>query len=286
MSLTLQPPSHVHGNDATCPPFRPSVAEEDVKVLSNMPVNAQYRHLVVQATPLAASAKPGQFYQLQCPPAHDEMPYLRRPMSVYAADPFTGRIEFLYKVTGSGTRGLATLLPSDTFRILGPLGRGYDLSPQLRHIVVVGRGVGLATLAPLADAAREAGIGVTAILSARSPELVVSADRFGVNGMSVISVTDAQGTSDPGMIEHTVRQLITAGRCDALFTCGSSRLLRMLRSLAIEFDLPGQVALEQQMACGLGMCFCCVCDFSTPDGPVAKRVCLEGPVFDIRETMA
>ena len=268
-----------------CARFRPSVAEEDVMVLSNMAVNAQYWHLVVQASPLAATARPGQFYQLQCPPSHGASPYLRRPMSLYGADPATGQIQFLYKVTGSGTRGLSTLVASDTFRMLGPLGKGYTLAPHLRHIVVVGRGVGLATLAPLADAAHAAGIGVTAILSARSPELVVSANRFDIKGMSVIPVTDTQGSSDPVRIDQTVRGLITAGRCDALFTCGSSRLLRMLQSLAIEFDLPGQVALEQQMACGLGMCFCCVRDFASAHGTVTKRVCLDGPVFDIREAL-
>lgn len=287
LSHDLYPePGQEHATGVPTPAFHPTVAEEDATVLSNMAVNAQYWHLVIQASPLAAAASPGQFYQLQCPPAHGATPYLRRPMSLYGTDPATGQIQFLYKVTGSGTRGLSTLVPSDTIRILGPLGKGYDLAGHLRHIVVIGRGVGLATLAPLAEAAHMAGIGVTAILSARSPELIVSADRFNMKGMSVIPVTDTQGNSDPAWIEQALRGLISADRCDALFTCGSSRLLRMLRALAVEFDLPGQVALEQQMACGLGMCFCCVRDFASAHGTVTRRVCLDGPVFDIRETLA
>ena len=100
-------------------------------------------------------------------------------MSLYGADPETRRVEFLYKVTGSGTRGLATLRPGDTIRMLGPLGRGYRLDAAWKHIVAIGRGAGLATLGPLAQAAQAAGIHVTAILSARRPDLVVS-DRCSV----------------------------------------------------------------------------------------------------------
>ena len=65
---------------------------------------------------------------------------------------------------------------------MGPLGTGFTLDPAWRHIVAVGRGAGLATLAPLAQAARQHGIGVTAVFSARRPELVVSVDLFRGHG--------------------------------------------------------------------------------------------------------
>jgi dihydroorotate dehydrogenase electron transfer subunit len=206
-------------------------------------------------------------------------------MSVHGADPSAQRVEFLYKVTGAGTRGLATLAPGDCLRLLGPLGRGYTIDPAWRHIVAVGRGAGLATLGPLAHAAREASIVVTAILSARRPDLVVSDALFRAHGASVLIVTDSQGNSGPAHVERLIRGLIAAGHCDAFFACGSARLLRVLQRLAREFDLPGQVAMEQQMACGLGMCFCCVRDFLTDGAIVHKRVCWDGPVFDIREAL-
>jgi dihydroorotate dehydrogenase electron transfer subunit len=249
--------------------FHPNVAEEQVAVLTNTIVNGEYRHLVVATSPLAAAAAPGQFYQLLCPQPPGETPFLRRPMSVYAADPTTKRVEFLYKVTGAGTRGLATLSPGDTMQVLGPLGRGYTLDPAWKHIVAIGRGAGLATLGPLAQTAQKAGIGVTAILSART----------------VVTITDSQGNSGPAHVERLLRGLIADGRCDAFFTCGSARLLRVQQRLAREFSLPGQVAMEQQMACGLGMCFCCVRDFNIDGEIVHKRVCWDGPVFDIMEAL-
>ncbi len=97
-------------------------------------------------------------------------------MSLYGVDPEAGTVEFLYKIAGAGTRGLATLRPGDHLDIMGPLGVGYTLDPALKHIVVVGRGAGLATLAPLAREAKQKDIKVTAIFSARRPDLVLSVD--------------------------------------------------------------------------------------------------------------
>jgi dihydroorotate dehydrogenase electron transfer subunit len=206
-------------------------------------------------------------------------------MSVYGADPTAGEVAFLYKVTGAGTSGLATLAPGDTLNIVGPLGRGFALDPAWRSIVVVGRGAGLATLAPLAQLAQVRGVAVAALLSARRPELVVSDAVFRGCGADVTIVTDTEGTSGPIHVERLLRHLIAEGRCDAFFTCGSARLLAVQQRLAHEFGLAGQVALEQQMACGLGMCFCCVRDFNVGGTVVHKRVCWDGPVFDLMEAM-
>ena len=157
---------------ATLPPdARPtgSAAEQCAEVGSNTLVNAEYRHLVLRAAPPATDAAPGQFFQLLCPAPPGEAPFLRRPMSVYGADPAAGEVAFLYKVTGAGTAGLATLEPGrHGSNIMGPLGRGFTLDPAWRSIVAVGRGAGLATLGPLAQAAQARGIAVTAMLSPRA----------------------------------------------------------------------------------------------------------------------
>lgn len=265
--------------------FQPRAVEEVAEVIANRVVNAEYRHLVARCSAVAAAAQPGHFFQLLCPAAAGEAPFLRRPMSVYEALPEALQVGFLYKVTGAGTRGLATLGPGDGLGLLGPLGHGFTLDPGWRHVVAVGRGAGLATLAPLARAARAAGVGVTAILSARRPALMVSDDVFRAHGATVLTVTDSESTSGPAHVERLLRGLIAEGRCDAFFTCGSARLLRVQQGLAAEFALPGQVAMEQQMACGLGMCFCCVRDFNVAGAIVHKRVCWDGPVFDMREAL-
>jgi dihydroorotate dehydrogenase electron transfer subunit len=206
-------------------------------------------------------------------------------MSLYGADPERRQVEFLYKVTGAGTLGLSTLHAGNSIDIMGPLGVGFTLNPKLRHIVAIGRGAGLATLAPLAKAAKANGTAVTAILSARRPELLVSVELFKSQGAEVIAATDSEGTSGPASIERVLRGLIDEGRCQAFYTCGSSRLLRVQQRLAREFGIPGQVAMEQQMACGIGLCYCCVKDFNVDGEIVQRRVCWEGPVFDMMEAL-
>lgn len=270
----------------TEPDSRHDVADTQALVISNTAVNADYFHMVLEAGPLASSAKAGQFFNIACPATTRDMPYLRRPMSVYRALPTKGQVEFLYKVTGAGTRGLATLRGGDSLAILGPLGNGFTLEPRWKNIVVLGRGVGLATLAPLAELAASRNVGVTAILSARSRDLVMSVERFANCGARVEVVTDDDASSDPENVERLLLRLVEAGKADAFFTCGSNRLMLLMKRLASVFKIPGQVAMEQQMACGLGMCFCCVRSFETANGQEQRRVCSEGPVFDLSEALS
>ena len=256
------------------------------RVVSNDAVNPEYKHLVLAAPPPAPNAAAGQFFNLECPATEEDRPFFRRPMSVYKADAARGEVEFLYKVTGAGTRGLAALKPGARMRLLGPLGIGFRLDPAWREIVVVGRGVGLATLAPLAEAAAAAGIGVTAVFSARGPAQVMSVERFAATGARIEVVLDSDRTSDVAQVDALLRRLVAQGRADALFTCGSNRLMLLLQRLGRELGIPGQVAMEQQMACGLGMCFCCVRSFRAGEGTVSRRVCWEGPVFDLQEALS
>ena len=110
------------------------VAVQLAHVVANAVVNPEYRHLILRCVAPATEATPGQFFQLLCPAASPDAPFLRRPMSVYGIDPDNQQIEFLYKVTGAGTRGLASLGPGDTLDIMGPLGCGFVLDPVWRHV--------------------------------------------------------------------------------------------------------------------------------------------------------
>ena len=281
--MTTTDGAETAANDADPPRL---AVERRCEVLFNTAVNAEYLNIAVAADAVLTAVEVGQFFHLLCPGSGPNAPFFRRPMSVYRSDTKAGRVEFLYKIHGAGTRALAMLDAGDTLDMFGPLGEGFTLDPRWRNIVILGRGVGLATLAPLAEMAAGRGIGVTAVLSARSPAVLMSVDRFQAIGARVIGVTDAQGTSGPARLERLIRGLIARGEADAFFTCGSNRLLLLLQRLGQEFGIPGQVALEQQMACGLGMCFCCVREFSVNGAVVHRRVCWDGPVFDLQEAVS
>jgi dihydroorotate dehydrogenase electron transfer subunit len=269
----------------------PSPIEADIPaeealcpVVSHNWVNDEYKHLIVEASPKALAVKPGQFFNLLCPAPDAGELWLRRPQSVYSIDRAGSRIEFLYKCVGRGTKGLATLKKGDMLNIVGPLGIGFHLNPSWRNIVVLGRGVGLATLAPISQLAAAYGVGVTAILSARNRELVMADHLFAKVG-TVVPVVDADRSSDVENVERILEGLIAAQCSDAFFTCGSNRLMQLMKRLAREHGIPGQVAMEQVMACGLGPCYVCVRTFEVNGRKELRRVCIEGPVFDLQEAV-
>jgi dihydroorotate dehydrogenase electron transfer subunit len=263
---------HMPAEEALCP------------IVAHEWVNAEYKHLVVEASPKALAVRPGQFFNLLCPSPDVGELWLRRPQSVYRIDRANGRIEFLYKCVGRGTRGLATLRVGDQLNMVGPLGVGFSLDSRHRSVVVLGRGVGLATLAPISQLAGENHVAVTAILSARSRDFVMADDLFGKVG-EVISVLDFDGSSAVENVAAILERLIAAGRADAFYTCGSNRLMQLMKRLGKQHGIPGQVAMEQIMACGLGPCYVCVKTFEVAGEQVLRRVCIEGPVFDLQEAV-
>ncbi|MAC79146.1 MAG: dihydroorotate dehydrogenase electron transfer subunit [Rhodobacteraceae bacterium] len=262
----------------------PSMAVNLCPILSNEAINAEYRLMTVAAPAIALTAKPGQFFHLKCPTAAGQAPYLRRPMSIYDIDRGNGRLSFLYKVQGTGTRALADLRPGDTLDALGPLGRGFDLPETCRHLLLIGRGVGLATLAPLAEMAQRQGVRVTAVLSARTPSLVMSREVLERRGARVLAVTDHDGSSDVTRLTGMLADLHAATPFDRIATCGSNRLFGMARNLCDRWQIDGDIALEARMGCGTGMCQACVVRCVDDAGQEHYRtVCADGPVFGIRE---
>jgi dihydroorotate dehydrogenase electron transfer subunit len=265
-------------------PARP-VGEFIGTVVANTSVNDEYKHIIVRVHPQALKAYAGQMFHLLCPSPDGAEVFMRRPMSVYRVDKAKQQIEFLYKTEGRGTRGMAMLRPGDDFNIVGPLGHGFALEPSWRNIVVLGRGVGLATLAPLSQLATENKVGITAILSARNPAVIMSRDLFAGLGAQIVTLLDSDGSSAVENVEAILKGLIAEGKADAFFTCGSNRLLKLMQRLGKEHNIPGQVAEEQIMVCGFGACYVCVRTFQVDGKRVLRRVCRDGPVFDMQEAV-
>ena len=98
------------------------------------------------------------------------------------------------------------------------------------------------------------------------------------------------------ILEDTIVKLMyVAGLCLSHGVVKSLMLLLMiylefhrklhLYPLGLEEFLVKQVAMEQIMACGLGACYICVRTFEVNGEKILRRVCREGPVFDIQETV-
>jgi dihydroorotate dehydrogenase electron transfer subunit len=248
------------------------------EILDHAWVNARYKYMRLRApVPLARTTSAGQFYQLACPVSERDQPFLRRPMSVYGIGPEDDRIEFLYHVKGLGTRALERLRAGDSLEIIGPLGTGFTFSSDWKKVLLVARGVGLATMAPLVPLAARAGVAITTVLSARSRGDLMRDEFLRGAPAEVHAVFDADGSSAVERVEPLLRWLLAEQKPDMVYTCGSNRLLAALQRLGAH----GEVALEQQMACAMGVCLSCVRLFHEGPGTVFRRVCCEGPVFPI-----
>ena len=82
----------------------------------------------------------------------------------------------------------------------------------------------------------------------------------------------------------------TMQRCDTevVYACGPHPMLAAVSRICVEQKIPVQVAVEELMACGYGVCMTCVMplrgkpkkDQSPEDALVYARSCTEGPVFN------
>ena len=148
-------------------------------------------------------------------------------------------------------------------------------------MLLVARGVGLATMAPLVPLAARAGVAMTAVLSARSPADLMREEFLRGAVADVRAVFDADGSSALERVEPLLERLLGDEQPDMVYTCGSNRLLELLQRLLLRRGGKGEVALEQQMACAMGVCLSCVRLFNDGPDKVFRRVCCEGPVFPL-----
>lgn len=261
------------------------IYQTDAQVVANEPLGCCYFRMVMIAPILSNALAPGQFLQLRCTNNGFD-PLLRRPFSPAGVDRTQGEIELLYRVVGRGTYWLSLRRPGDTLNVVGPLGEQFCLGPGFTRIALVGRGVGIAPLLFLAKEASSLGINVSSFLSVR-PEEQEFAE-------AVCDALRAHGSkpcvsNDPDeLVTDYLREMLVCGeRIDAIYVCGSRRLLREVKEISQQYDVPAQVSLETRMGCGMGVCNGCVVKVrnGSDEGWRYSRVCIEGPVFFVQEIL-
>lgn len=249
-----------------------------LQVLSNQQVSHRYWHMIVDASELQEKVEPGQFFNIRC--ADEWNPLLRRPFSIYKINPHT--LEFLYLVKGLGTRRLSQIKAGETVDVFGPLGVGFTLKENGGPILMLARGVGVATLAALAQKASERQIDSVAVISARTKNDLLAAESLESYGTKVYKVTEEEGNSSVPHVRQLLENIFREHEIRAGYTCGSNRLSRLMQEMAKERGIYAEVALEENMGCAMGVCFACVCDIQEPEGSIRTvRICREGPVFSL-----
>ena len=231
-------------------------------------------------------ALPGQFVMLSAGPCTSVErwdPLLPRPMAIYRGHqpaPAGGiaEIQVLYKATGAGTRLLAEALPGQSVRVVGPLGVGFPPPNPGQRVCLVGGGSGTASLYEWAvQCARTQPVSV--LLGARRAQELIGLKDFEALSVDLRCATEDGSLGTAGRVTALLEPLLVDVKPDeiSLYVCGPTPMMRACSSIASRAGIRCIVSLENNMACGFGVCLGCAV-------PLAKGgfslVCKAGPVYD------
>lgn len=235
---------------------------------------------------------PGQFVMVR--ETGRVEPLLARPFSVFDFHRNDNDVvlELLYRVAGRGTFLFSKMRKGDELTVSGPLGRGFTIPAGIKRGLFVAGGVGVAPLHYLVHTGfRTAGtesLGEAVFyFGARSRDLLAGLARLsGFCDLRICTDDGSRGYHGP------VTDLL---ECDidgydpketVVFGCGPSPMIRSLGRLLGNSLIPCQVSLEERMACGIGACLGCAVAIGGPGGKTEyRKVCEDGPVFDLRQIL-
>ncbi|MEO8329385.1 MAG: dihydroorotate dehydrogenase electron transfer subunit [Candidatus Nanopelagicales bacterium] len=251
------------------------------EVLSTRRTGA-YHELTIVAPGIAEQVRPGQFVAIAVGGEHSSM-LLRRAFSVYRTQDrgvYGGTVEIVFAEPGKGTQWLGRLRAHDVVDVVGPLGRPFALPKEAVTCTLVGGGYGSAPLFTLAEQLRERGCRVDFVLGAATEERlfgVLDAKRM---SSSVAITTEDGSLGDVGRVTDVLPAIFERTHSEVVYACGPMGMLQSVAELAQHFGAHSQCAVEEAMACGVGVCMTCVLPVIGDDGETRMvRSCVEGPVF-------
>ncbi len=230
----------------------------------------EYQVLTLRAPDVALRTIPGQFVMLEAGNL------LRRPFSIFRAESDT--IAVAFDVIGSGTRWLASRALGDELAVAGPLGTGFSLDGE-RPLLVVGGGYGAAPLFLLAERLRPYHP-VHAILGAARAARVFGADDATRTFDSVTVTTEDGSLGSRDLVTNVLADVVRSTGAKRVAACGPMPMLEAVAARCGELGLPCEIAVEEFMACGIGVCWTCVIPVGQNENVQYMRSCTEGPVFD------
>ncbi|CAC9444337.1 Dihydroorotate dehydrogenase electron transfer subunit [Bathymodiolus heckerae thiotrophic gill symbiont] len=276
---------------------RSTIQVVDCQILAHYQFESAQFILTLASDSIAQKTKPGQFVHITVSDALA----MRRPISIMSVDAKNGTFDLLYKVVGEGTRQLSERKVGDVLSIIGPIGNGFKLTDK-KLPLLIGGGVGMPPMIAIAQQIKDTDYDPFVILGSEvpfpfTPELSkmgnpcpkVSHTMPLLEGWGVACrLASLQGYEGvfKGFVTDLARTYLDALSVEDLvqvevYACGPHPMLEAVANLAKEYNLPCQVSLEEYMACAVGGCAGCVVKVQTNQGVAMKRVCVDGPVFDV-----
>lgn len=228
----------------------------------------------VFAPDIAKKARPGQFIALMVNEAGE-----RVPLTVVDTDTVKGAIALIFQEAGLTTKLLGRLNPGDSlYSLVGPLGHATEIR-NYGHVIIVGGGVGLAEIYPVARAMKNADNHVTVIIGARSKELLILADELKAVCDEFYIATDDGTLGRKAFTTDVLAGLIKKAKYDLVYAVGPIPMMKRTAVVTKDLGIKTIVSLNALMVDATGMCGCC----RVTVGGVTKFSCVDGPEFDAQE---
>jgi dihydroorotate dehydrogenase electron transfer subunit len=241
-----------------------------------------YHHITLLAPGIPESARPGHFVACAVGGEGSGM-LLRRAFSLYRATaegPGGGTVEVVVSARGPGTRWLADRRRGDKVDVIGPLGRPFTLPKEPVACVLVAGGYGAAPLFSLSEQLRARGCRVDMVLGAATEDRLFGVLEAKRTSSSVTVTTEDGSLGIRGRVTEPLGEILRAARADVVYACGPMPMLAAAARMAAREGAHAQCAVEEAMACGIGVCMTCVLPVRGADGVTRMvRSCTEGPVF-------
>lgn len=250
------------------------------RVVRNEPA-AAYRRITLTAPGAAESARPGQFTALAVGDAPTAT-LLRRSFSLHRAwvdDEHGPVLEIVVADAGPGSRWVTRRAVGDEVDLIAPLGNPFPAPAGDGPVVLVGGGYGSAPLAWFAAELRAAGRASTVVIGAGDAARLFGVEEARAAGADVVVTTDDGSVGVAGRVTDVLPDLIGVGDAD-VYACGPMPMLRAVAATTGAHGGRAWLAVEESMACGVGICMTCVLPIRHADGVTRMtRTCTDGPTF-------
>jgi dihydroorotate dehydrogenase electron transfer subunit len=245
-------------------------------VTDNAQLNATNFLIKLSSSEPLPKLLPGQFVNIEIKDSSEI--FLRRPFSVFDVDYSQNSFSIIVKILGRGSKKLTEIIAGKSLSVILPLGKSFTFPEMDDRILLVGGGSGVAPMLFLAKLSGLKKENVNLLLGAKTIEDHVNVDRYAQYGNLFFTTEDGSFGEKGFVTQHSVFQN-NLSRYNKIYACGPGAMMKAIAKEASKADVFCEVSLENLMACGFGVCLCCI-------EPTIKGnlcVCTEGPVFNIND---
>jgi dihydroorotate dehydrogenase electron transfer subunit len=253
-----------------------------VPVVSNKRVG-QYHQIILNIGDLAAVCKPGNFVAISVGGDTSRM-VLRRAFAISRVATnatFGGTMELIVAPHGQGSKWLCAQQEGDLIDIVAPLGTAFGIPTEPVPVLLVGGGYGSAPLFGLAEVLNARGCRVDMLLGASTASKIYAPmeGKRAVNSMRIYTEDGSMGQQ--GRVTDPIPEIINDLKIAVIYSCGPMPMLSAITKISDQYEIVHQCAVEESMACGIGICMTCVLPVAQADGTISNlRSCIDGPVMD------